>query len=273
MVPRYSSLNRHNITPIAFQAADISQLRITVYCNCLRVLLPLWQVLNWILRGIIMDFDRFSVLLEKAQGNRSGRQFSRDTGVSRTFLSNYINKKYDTRPSIEKLQQIASSCKNGVTYDDLMAACNYMHENIFIPDNINLIKGELTYNDLSRAIAEKVDMRLIDTLTGDMLEEYAKGLDTPTKNEIKILALYVDVDLDFFYRKNTPDDLNAARAIYGSKQNSTKKECSECDLIQALKKADISIKDLINILQDEQHSSTFIHMIDLMKSKVKAKKP
>jgi transcriptional regulator with XRE-family HTH domain len=211
---------------------------------------------------------KFAKLLEKAKGNRTLRQFAEDTGVSRTYLNNYINMKYDTPPGIEQLQKIATSCRNGVTYEDLLIACKYIPDKKFIPQNIDLIKGDLSYKELSVAIAKKIDMRLISTLTGEMIEEYAKGLDTPTRSEVQLFAFFAEIDLDFFYRENTIEDLHKARTMYKSKQEFLKKNCEGCEiqnLINELNSTGVDFHELLKVLTVKENANQLAYLIDLMK--------
>lgn len=75
--------------------------------------------------------DKFKNLIEKAKGDRSISQYSRESDVSRTYISQSINKTLDSPPNPDILRRLANKAKNGVEYKDLMSAAGYLKDVIF----------------------------------------------------------------------------------------------------------------------------------------------
>lgn len=74
-----------------------------------------------------MTFNKLqlSSILQQAQGTRSLQQFSRECKVSTSYLSNMIQCKKDTAPSIEVAIKIANHSHNGVTLETILDACGH----------------------------------------------------------------------------------------------------------------------------------------------------
>lgn len=53
-------------------------------------------------------------------------EFSKKSGVNRTYLSQYINKKLDSPPSPKILKKIAESSNGITTYQELMNICGFL---------------------------------------------------------------------------------------------------------------------------------------------------
>ncbi|MCX7903242.1 MAG: helix-turn-helix domain-containing protein [Caloramator sp.] len=76
----------------------------------------------------MFDRDKFSYLLIKARGERNNAEFSRESGVSRAYISGYINKNIDKPPTPEIIRRLAEAAYNDVTYEDLMEAAGYIEK-------------------------------------------------------------------------------------------------------------------------------------------------
>ncbi|KXS37986.1 MAG: hypothetical protein AWU54_2248 [Candidatus Frackibacter sp. T328-2] len=77
--------------------------------------------------------ERFKNLIKKAQGDRTQREFAKDSGVNRTYISKIINKKLDSPPNPEILKELSKVAQNNVTYQDLMEAAGYL-ESVLIDE-------------------------------------------------------------------------------------------------------------------------------------------
>lgn len=74
----------------------------------------------------MFDKKRFSELLIKARADRTNEDYSKDAGVSRSYISNSINKKLEKPPTPEILRKLADRAFNGITYEELMEAAGYI---------------------------------------------------------------------------------------------------------------------------------------------------
>jgi len=75
---------------------------------------------------------------------------------------------------------------------------------VFVLESIDLIRGSMTYENLSSDISEKMANPLYkDILTADYLRNLASGKIHAADEIIEMLADYAKVDLSFFYASST----------------------------------------------------------------------
>ena len=73
----------------------------------------------------------------------------------------------------------------------------------FIKENIDLIRGEMSYREMSEDIGKRLNNKAYSEIfTPECLEAIAKGEILPASEHIKYLAQYAGVKKDFFFRKN-----------------------------------------------------------------------
>lgn len=71
--------------------------------------------------------EDFSKLLIRARGDRNNKQYAEDSGVSRAYISGYINKSIDNAPTPEIIKKLANnSDDSNISYEDLMKAAGYL---------------------------------------------------------------------------------------------------------------------------------------------------
>lgn len=68
----------------------------------------------------------FAVLLEKAKGNKSINEYSRETGVSTAYISKLLRQLNDKPPSPEIISKLAFFASNDITYKQLMVASGHI---------------------------------------------------------------------------------------------------------------------------------------------------
>lgn len=64
----------------------------------------------------------FALLLEKAKGERSWRQFSIDAGISYVQMRKLVSCEQENSPRIKLIKKLAAVAEGGVTLDDLLFA-------------------------------------------------------------------------------------------------------------------------------------------------------
>lgn len=74
----------------------------------------------------MFDKDNFSKLLINARGDRNNKQYSEDSGVSRAYISGYINKNIENPPTPDIIRRFANSAQNKVSYEDFMKAAGHI---------------------------------------------------------------------------------------------------------------------------------------------------
>ncbi len=70
--------------------------------------------------------DKFKKALLMARGNRTNESYSKDSGVSRTYISAYLNLKRNEPPTPEIIRRLAQASYNNVTYEELMIAAGFI---------------------------------------------------------------------------------------------------------------------------------------------------
>jgi len=74
----------------------------------------------------MFNTSKFRKLIEKARGDRSNSEYARESNVSRTYISQSINKSLEKPPSPEILKNLANVARNNITYKQLMDAAGYL---------------------------------------------------------------------------------------------------------------------------------------------------
>lgn len=88
----------------------------------------------------MFDKNKFAKILKEVYSTFDNqREFAKKTGVSRTYLSQYMNMKLEQPPSPKILKTLASSSKGITNYKELMQICGYTDYLIddFFNDNVS----------------------------------------------------------------------------------------------------------------------------------------
>lgn len=111
--------------------------------------------------------EKFQDFLIKARGSRTNKDFSIDSGVSRAYISGYINKKINKPPTPEIIKKLAKVSHNNVSYESLMKAAGYLEDdntnyNIFLSKNhLNTEKEiEKILNDMKEKLINTSNLML-----------------------------------------------------------------------------------------------------------------
>lgn len=72
--------------------------------------------------------EEFRDLLIKARGKRTNEEYAKESGVSRPYISAYLNLKRTEAPSPEVIKRLAGAARNGVKYEDFMKAAGYLEK-------------------------------------------------------------------------------------------------------------------------------------------------
>lgn len=73
--------------------------------------------------------ELFRDLLIKARGERTNEDYSKASGVSRPYISAYLNLRRNDPPSPEILKRLSENAFNNITYEDFMKAAGYIPSN------------------------------------------------------------------------------------------------------------------------------------------------
>lgn len=151
----------------------------------------------------------FSTMIKQLREERglSQKDVAEYLGITRQAIASYELAKRE--PDYDILHKLADFF--GVSADYLLGRSGCRDKNaVTVGKNIDLIKGERTYEELSQDISQKLGTLIFP----EMLELYAKGERMPFIGTIKILAKYAQVRDSFFYRYNTVESYEREKKLY-----------------------------------------------------------
>lgn len=76
----------------------------------------------------MFEKEKFKEALLGARGNRTNELYSKESGVSRTYISAYLNLRRDEPPTPEIIKRLANVACNNITYEDLMIAAGFLSD-------------------------------------------------------------------------------------------------------------------------------------------------
>ncbi len=158
----------------------------------------------------------FSLMLKQLREERhlSQKDIADYLGITRQAVASYELAK--RKPDYEVLRKLADYF--GVSIDYLLGRANCRDVNAFtVGKNIDLIKGNLTYKEMSEDISRKTGALIFP----EMLELYARGERMPFVGTLKILAKYACVHESFFHIHNTLESYQKEREIYKREEEQT----------------------------------------------------
>lgn len=142
------------------------------------------------------------------------RLTQKDLAIAVGVTQSQINKieKNVSSPSTDVLQKIAKALN---TYTSELLGENSTSK-VFIKENIDLIRGNLSYEEMSKDIGMKLKQPMFSSIfNAGYLKDLSKGNVIPDENRIITLSKYAQVPVEFFYRENNSiDDVINAREIY-----------------------------------------------------------
>lgn len=120
----------------------------------------------------MFDKEKFKELVILARGDRTNQQYSDDSGVSRAYISGYINKKIDNAPTPEVIKRLASCALNGITYEDFMKAAGHIKDTLNNQDELVLTaKDNKDVEKLLNKTIELIDNQEGLMLNGELLDD------------------------------------------------------------------------------------------------------
>lgn len=98
-----------------------------------------------------MFFDKvkFANIIKNIKETYSNQEeFSKQSGIGRTYLSQYMNMKKNNPPKLRILKKLADASNGVATYKQLMLICNYIAEDLdsICGESISLIPNPYTEN-------------------------------------------------------------------------------------------------------------------------------
>jgi len=120
--------------------------------------------------------------------------------ISRATVSKYESN--DREPDISTIKSLARHF--GVSIDYLFGESEIRNMPEFIAENIRLIKGVLSDEEFSKLLSELFEMHI----DKEEINSYITNTHTPTASVLNVIADYAGVDVGFFYKKNTLEELD-----------------------------------------------------------------
>jgi len=141
------------------------------------------------------------------------KQFAELFGLKVSTLNGYVTN-YRT-PDIELQKRFADFFNVSVDYL-IGRTDDHNTEKRFRGSNIDLLRGNMTYEEFSRSIVTKLNFPLeySDLFSVEYLENLAKEKVSPTTQRVSLLSTYAEVSRDFFYTTNTIEDLIVEKETY-----------------------------------------------------------
>jgi transcriptional regulator with XRE-family HTH domain len=132
-------------------------------------------------------------------------------------------------PDSDKLDVLAKYFN--VTSDYLLGRID--DKNLFVKENLDLICGEMSFEELSVDIGNKLnDSFYSNTFNAEYLKGISEGTIIPAPSRLSTLASYAQVLDEFFYsNNNTIDDLAAAQKEYKKFKKLIDNDPKPCDTL------------------------------------------
>jgi transcriptional regulator with XRE-family HTH domain len=146
-----------------------------------------------VIEEAMFDQKKFRDLLLRARGDRTNEEYAKQSGVSRPYISAYLNLKRETPPSPEVIKQLASVAQNSVTYEELMEAAGYI-----VRDHTQPWRPVITSKD-EKDIAKDLERIMNDLTQADGLMFYNEPI---TDEDKKLLRDAIDVGLRAVKQRN-----------------------------------------------------------------------
>lgn len=149
------------------------------------------------------------------------KQFAEMFGLKVSTLNGYVTN-YRS-PDIDLQKRFADYF--GVSVDYLIGRTDDYKgmDKHFRGSNIELLRGGMTYDELSVNITAKLDFpaEYSDLFSAEYLEKVAKEKIMPTPQRISLLSTYAEVSPEFFYVTNSVSDLMVERETYRKSHQNT----------------------------------------------------
>ena len=146
------------------------------------------------------------------------RKLRKERHITQQIIANYLGitrqaiaayEKGKREPNLKMIVKIAEFFEVSVDY--LLGVSQLRLANAkIISDNIKMIQGQKTYEELVADILEKTGAEFYP----ELIRMYVEDKMLPNVNTIKELARYARVNESFFYTKNTPETLEEHRKIF-----------------------------------------------------------
>ena len=79
----------------------------------------------------MFDKYKFAQIIKNIKETYNSQEdFSKRSGIGRTYLSQYMNMKLDEPPKPSMLQKLANHSNGIANYEELMIICGYINKNI-----------------------------------------------------------------------------------------------------------------------------------------------
>jgi len=126
----------------------------------------------------MFDKEQFQQILIKAIGDRTATEYSEISGVNRTYISKYLNKRLDNPPSPDIIARLSKYAQNEITYFDFMEAAGYIKTSIS-ENSYKLVK----YDENGEEIGNLSVIKAYDHPDQVKFIENVDGQNILTKNE------------------------------------------------------------------------------------------
>ncbi len=102
--------------------------------------------------------EKFRTCLLQARGQRTNETFSKESGVSRAYISAYLNLKRNEPPTPEIIRRLAKASQNNITYENLMIAAGFIQKKYNLDSvNVDDESAEKSFNRLKNNLLNDIE--------------------------------------------------------------------------------------------------------------------
>lgn len=149
--------------------------------------------------------EKFSLIIRNIKNiYDSQEEFSKNSNIGRTSLSQYMNCRLNKPPKPDILKKLATASKGITTYDELMEICGYINLNGLY--DINLNDAEITILNQMLLDYKDFSSQKHNTFNRFNEQKYLKNLSDESKN--KILIAFRRNSLDLILNNPSTDIIN-----------------------------------------------------------------
>lgn len=171
----------------------------------------------------MFDKNKFAQIIKNIKETyNSQEEFSKKSGIGRTYLSQYMNMKLDKPPKPEILEKLAISSHGVTTYAELMEVCGYIETPSYSDmknNEFNKNKAILYNRGFSQSQIDKITYYCMKTYTGQDpqvekdMDEFERFLNTLSSEDAKFVIDF-KTNMAFNIAKQYNNLSDRTQAIY-----------------------------------------------------------
>ncbi len=146
----------------------------------------------------MFDKSKFALIIKKIKDTYSSQEeFSKKSGIGRTYISQYMNMKLDNPPKPKMLERLSDSSNGIISYSELMSICGYSDSHFSKKDSAEL---DALYSELNKLEEQshEITTKIFETFSSKermILYEIQRQLSEQKSTEFNPNYLIDDLDI------------------------------------------------------------------------------